>query len=496
MESPPPLLEEMKTCLACPRTGKPLTWTDGGLLEPHSGRRYPVLDGIPYLVTQQRETPALLDELFRYQRFFERLRNHKYESERLVTKIEEIKELVRGLRAYFQIIVSRLDLTRSPLVLDTGAGMMETSMELARRGARVIATDFSPWELRNPRLYSFFDDPDVDWNAYSVCDGLRPLRDDEIRFGRVLAPTERLPFLENSFDIVFTRSSLQLLKDVDAGVAEMTRVLKPGGTLAIAGECIRPPWDSVDDYLDGVLDYQEGIDDQMRTWADYARAMRRSGLRHFQAFPQFASGGKRWLRVMRRLGWRDPFSCLEGKALKGPARSLLHAMGCVVGWTAVKTRPSPQRRPLPEESDPPLADQLARFPEFEERMRLVARQSHRHLPPSFDASAMPRPDCYGFGALERSQAGPARRIFSDAALLAGRPRNESRWKLRVVNRDDHPAEIVLRWAQDAGPPCTTTLPPGPIDIILELPSTWTDAVAELVLTSEDPRLYFESLAAL
>jgi len=451
------------------------------------------VDGVPYLVTHQPQTPSLLDELFRYQRFFDRLRKGQYEPERVATKIEFIKALVRDLRAYFESIVGELDLTKSPLILDTGAGMMETSLELARRGGRVIATDFSPFELRNPRIYSFFDDNDFDWTTYSICDGARPLRDDEITFARVLASTERLPFLEDTFDIVFTRSSLHHLKDIKAGLAEMTRVLKPGGTLAIAGECIRPPWESEQDYLDGVLDFQEGIDEQMRTWGEYAKAMKRTGLKRMRVVPIHASGGKRWLRFLERRGWRDPFRLLEGVGLRGPARGLLHAMGCVVGWTAVKTGPSPPRESLPEELTPPLAEQVARFPEYCENLKHLARRRHQALPSSFGADSLPRPACYGFGALESKQGCRLRRIYREAVLLFGRPSGERRWTLSIWNQGDRPSDVVLSWRGEKDSQMSVRLMPGKTDLDLDLPSGWSDPVTELVLTTDGSPVDFSFL---
>jgi ubiquinone/menaquinone biosynthesis C-methylase UbiE len=50
----------------------------------------------------------------------------------------------------------------------------------------------------------------------------------------VEAIAERLPFCEETFDLVVSYLSLIDIADVEAAVPEMARVLRPGGTLLIA----------------------------------------------------------------------------------------------------------------------------------------------------------------------------------------------------------------------------------------------------------------------
>jgi ubiquinone/menaquinone biosynthesis C-methylase UbiE len=47
---------------------------------------------------------------------------------------------------------------------------------------------------------------------------------------------ERLPFEDGSFDLAFGHAVLHHLPDLQAGLAELHRVLRPGGTLAFCGE--------------------------------------------------------------------------------------------------------------------------------------------------------------------------------------------------------------------------------------------------------------------
>lgn len=53
---------------------------------------------------------------------------------------------------------------------------------------------------------------------------------------RVLADAERLPFDDQSFDLVFGHAVLHHIPDLDRALAEFARVLRPGGTIAFCGE--------------------------------------------------------------------------------------------------------------------------------------------------------------------------------------------------------------------------------------------------------------------
>lgn len=110
-------------------------------------------------------------------------------------------------------LLSRLDLLRAPpaAVLDLGAGTGLAAIEIKRRfrGATVTATDIAAPMLDLARRRSRW------W---------RPIR-------CVQADARALPFPDASFDLVFSNLMLQWLAPPDAALAQMRRVLKPGGLL-------------------------------------------------------------------------------------------------------------------------------------------------------------------------------------------------------------------------------------------------------------------------
>jgi SAM-dependent methyltransferase len=81
-----------------------------------------------------------------------------------------------------------------------------------------------------------------------------------------VAAAEQLPFADRSFDRVLSQLVLTFLDDQDAGVREMVRVTRPGGTVATcvwdyAGEMtlLRAFWDAAGDLDPAARDLDEGV---------------------------------------------------------------------------------------------------------------------------------------------------------------------------------------------------------------------------------------------
>lgn len=113
-------------------------------------------------------------------------------------------------------LLSRLELLRAApaAILDLGAGTGLAALAMKRRFRRAVVTaaDIAAPMLELARRRSRF------W---------RPIR-------CVLADARELPFDNASFDLVFSNLMLQWLAPPDAALAEMCRVLKPGGLLLLS----------------------------------------------------------------------------------------------------------------------------------------------------------------------------------------------------------------------------------------------------------------------
>src|SRR3954451_3837705 len=102
--------------------------------------------------------------------------------------------------------------------LEIGSGTGYFSLNLVQLGIveRLPATDISPGMLK--RLA-----------ATAEALGLEGVK-------TVATEAEALPFEDESFDLVFGHAVLHHIPDLDRAFAEFRRVLRPGGTLAFAGE--------------------------------------------------------------------------------------------------------------------------------------------------------------------------------------------------------------------------------------------------------------------
>jgi SAM-dependent methyltransferase len=104
-------------------------------------------------------------------------------------------------------------------VLDAGTGFGRHAFELARQGARVVALDQAADEVTGTRdtLAAMVDAGEV---RADRCAGV--LRGD----------ATRLPFRDASFDAVITSEVLEHIADDTVAIAELVRVLRPGGVFA------------------------------------------------------------------------------------------------------------------------------------------------------------------------------------------------------------------------------------------------------------------------
>jgi ubiquinone/menaquinone biosynthesis C-methylase UbiE len=131
--------------------------------------------------------------------------------------LESLADLVRG--------------QQQARVLDLGCGAGHVSFHVAPHVREVVAYDLSPQML------------DVVARAASQ----RGLANIVTQAGAA----ERLPFADASFDFVLSRFSTHHWRDLDAGLREAARVLKPEGTVAIV-DSVSPGLPLLDTYLQAI----------------------------------------------------------------------------------------------------------------------------------------------------------------------------------------------------------------------------------------------------
>lgn len=134
----------------------------------------------------------------------------------------------------------RLGVEPGDRLLDLGCGFGRHAFEAARRGASVVALDAGPDEVAQVRATI---------GAMVEAGELTPGHPATAVQGDALA----LPFADGTFDRVIASEVLEHIPDDTAAMAELARVLRPGGTMAVTvPRCVPEAinWALSDEYHD------------------------------------------------------------------------------------------------------------------------------------------------------------------------------------------------------------------------------------------------------
>ena len=116
---------------------------------------------------------------------------------------------------------AKLGVRAGDRLLDLGCGFGRHSYQAARLGAEVVSFDASAGEVRNV----------LDTFGAMVVAG--ELDAERARVGAVQGDALALPFADGSFDRVIASEVLEHIPDDEEAMAELARVLRPGGTMAV-----------------------------------------------------------------------------------------------------------------------------------------------------------------------------------------------------------------------------------------------------------------------
>ncbi len=161
----------------------------------------------------------------------------------------------------------RLGLRPGELVLDMGAGAGRHAFETYRRGARIVALDYSAPELKDVKsMFSALDEA-----GEAPAGGMAVTVNGDAR---------TLPFPDETFDRIITSEVLEHIDEDEPAIDELVRVLKPGGTLAVTVPTWFPEkvcWALTEEYH---APFVEGGHVRIYTEAELRGKLEAAGLRH------------------------------------------------------------------------------------------------------------------------------------------------------------------------------------------------------------------------
>ena len=152
-------------------------------------------------------------------------------------------------------------------VLDVGCGNGIASYAFASLGHQVDAIDPEPSD-------------DVGYGAARRLAGM-------VRAGTLSitdAFAEKLPFPDNTFDVVYTRQAVHHFGDLQQGLNESYRVLKPGGMLLATREHVVDNEQQLQQFLANHLLHQKHGGENAYPLQQYESAMQKAGFRSVQSF--------------------------------------------------------------------------------------------------------------------------------------------------------------------------------------------------------------------
>ena len=116
---------------------------------------------------------------------------------------------------------ARLGVRPGDRLLDLGCGFGRHAFQAARQGAEVVAFDAGAEEVAAVR------------GTFGAMAEAGELDAGTARVGAAQGDALRLPFADGSFDRVIASEVLEHIPDDEQAMAELARVLRPGGTMAV-----------------------------------------------------------------------------------------------------------------------------------------------------------------------------------------------------------------------------------------------------------------------
>lgn len=264
--------KDLLPLLRCPLTGDPLeltapdaSWIETGeLIHRQDGRSYAIKRGMPYLFIEDESWQPKAREAQGWVAYHKDRNIYDQTGSDLDFQLPYFPhEPWTDVARQFDIALDLIKPQPGQWVLDVGAGRGWAAKHFALRGCNAVALDI------------------VDDDQVGLGRARALMEQANVVFDTMIADTERLPFAADCFDIVFCAAALHHTTDLGQLIANISRVLRPGGRLVAINEpCI--PDDTDDEELRRTALAEElayGINETRPRLRDYRSVLRVAGLK-------------------------------------------------------------------------------------------------------------------------------------------------------------------------------------------------------------------------
>jgi SAM-dependent methyltransferase/uncharacterized protein YbaR (Trm112 family) len=199
-------LEELLPTLRCPATGSPLAVREGQLVGSEGGRRYPIAEGVPLLIAEER---SLFD--------LDSLEPEKAgpSRTRLAGRLRMSMRRLLGL-----VLALPPTHTRNVAAAGNLAELADLARERGRAAGRLARVLVVGGRTVGTGMEAILDRPDLDVIETDVALGPRT---------QVVCDAHDLPFADGSFDAVVIQAVLESVVEPRRVAGEVHRVLAEGG---------------------------------------------------------------------------------------------------------------------------------------------------------------------------------------------------------------------------------------------------------------------------
>jgi SAM-dependent methyltransferase len=234
------------------------------------GQLYPIEQRLPLLYVNDQRWAPKAREAIGWVKLHKKLGIYEQSQDAVDLKIPYYpQEPWLTTARHFDVGLKVANLSGHEMILDLGAGRGWAAKHFALKGCYAIAIDIVPDEqVGLGRAYALMDHASV-------------------HFEPVIGDSENLPFIADTFDIVFGAAVLHHTSNLPLLLQNVYKVLKPNGRLiAISEPCI-----SLSDDPRKVLEKDAadelalGINENRPTYLDYWTALKKAGFDDVDIFP-------------------------------------------------------------------------------------------------------------------------------------------------------------------------------------------------------------------